>query len=98
MVWSSPTTAATAYAPSTFGDGSYQWRVTAYDASNNAIASSSWRAFTVDHVAPVVTNYTPNPSGTPKSKVQVTFSEKVLGSHDEVADGCTSPARRRSCR
>ncbi len=79
IVWSSPTTVATAYAPSTFGDGSYQWRVTAYDASNGAIASSSWRAFSVDSVAPTVTNFTPNPNGTPKSKVKVTFSEKVLG-------------------
>jgi hypothetical protein len=73
------TTPATAFAPSTFGDGSFQWRVTALDASNGAIAASAWRAFQVDSSAPSVTNYSPNPSGTPKSKVQVTFSERVLG-------------------
>lgn len=73
------TTPGTAFAPSTFGDGSFQWRVTALDPSNGAIANSAWRAFQIDSAAPVVTNYSPNPNGKPKSKVKITLSEPVSG-------------------
>ncbi len=72
-------TAATAYALSTANDGVYDWRVAALDPNGHAIAISGWRSFTVDGHAPVVTAYSPSSVGTPKSKVKVTFNEKVLG-------------------
>ncbi|HET7430654.1 MAG TPA: Ig-like domain-containing protein [Nocardioides sp.] len=73
------TTAATAYAPDHVNDGSYEWRVSALDPNGNPIAVSNWRSFVVDTQGPVVTSATPNPTGTPKSKVKVAFNEKVLG-------------------
>ncbi len=73
------TTAATSFAPSTVNDGSYLWRVTALDPSNGAIAASTWRPFQVDGTAPTLTAYSPNPTGTPKSRVKVKFSEAVTG-------------------
>lgn len=71
------TTAATAYAPDHFNDGSYEWRVSALDPNGNPIAVSGWRSFLVDSQGPVVTSATPQPYGTPKSKVKVTFNEKA---------------------
>jgi hypothetical protein len=72
-------TTATANAPSFFGDGSFDWRVIAYDPNNNPIAVSTWRHFAVDGAGPVVTAYTPSFRGLPKSKVKVSFNERVIG-------------------
>ena len=73
----SANTAATANAPSVIGDGSYQWRVTALDASGNVLGTSSWRGFHVDGTAPVVVKRSPDPTGTRKQNVVVVFNEKV---------------------
>jgi hypothetical protein len=73
------TTAATANAPSLFNDGAYDWRVRALDPNNNPIATSAWRHFTVDSLAPVVTALSPSSIGKTTSKVKLTFNEKVLG-------------------
>jgi Bacterial Ig-like domain len=75
----SVTTTATAHAPGAFSNGAYDWRVQALDPNGNPIATSAWRHFTVDSVAPTVTAFSPGSLGTPKSKVKVTFSEKVVG-------------------
>ncbi len=72
-------TTATAYAPSTIGDGSFTWRVTALDPNGGNMATSAWRTFTVDATRPVVTKVTPAPYGKPTSHLTVTFSEKVIG-------------------
>jgi hypothetical protein len=68
-------TAAPAYAPDRFGDGSYEWRVLALDPNGNQIAASSWRTFTVDSQGPVVTAYSPTGLAKPTSLVKVTFNE-----------------------
>jgi hypothetical protein len=73
------TTSATAHAPSLFNDGAYDWRVQALDPNNQPIATSAWRHFTVDSLAPRITAFSPSSIGTPKSKVKVTFNEQVLG-------------------
>ena len=72
-------TAATAYAASTVNDGVYQWRVVALDPNRGAIATSAWRTYTVDATLPTVLSASPSGFGTPKSKVVVTFSERVSG-------------------
>jgi hypothetical protein len=71
-------TAATANAPSILGDGSYDWRVRALDPNGNTIAASASRHFVIDSQGPVVTANSPS-IGKPKSKIKVTFNEKVLG-------------------
>jgi hypothetical protein len=76
---SSTATAATAYAPSTVGDGVYDWRIAALDPDNNVIALSTWRTFTVDSQAPVLRTFSPQGTGKPKSKVKISFNEKVSG-------------------
>ncbi|MDX6357226.1 MAG: hypothetical protein QOH37_280, partial [Nocardioidaceae bacterium] len=75
----SVTTAATANAPSSLNDGSYQWRVTALDPNGGAIAVSGWRAFKIDATAPTVTAYTPTGVAKRTAKVKATFAEKVKG-------------------
>jgi hypothetical protein len=76
----SATTTATAHAPQgPFGDGAYDWRVQALDPSNNPIATSAWRHFTVDSHGPALTAFSPSSVGKPTSKVKLTFNEPVLG-------------------
>lgn len=72
-------TAASAFAPDHFNDGSYQWRVFALDPNGNAIAVSGWRSFAVDSQGPVVTAYSPTGLAKPKSVVKVSFSEHTYG-------------------
>jgi hypothetical protein len=75
----SVTTAATANAPSSLNDGSYEWRVTALDPSGGGIAVSGWRSFKIDSAAPTVVAFSPTGVAKRTSKVKATFNEKVKG-------------------
>jgi hypothetical protein len=73
-------TTGLAWAPlSHIPDGRYEWRVSAYDQGNSLMGSSPWRPFKVDETPPTVTHKTPTSIGTPKTVVQVDFSERVRG-------------------
>jgi hypothetical protein len=60
-------------------DGSYEWRVSSFDASNNLMGASAWRPFRVDATAPTVIRKSPIETGIAKSVIRVDFSERVSG-------------------
>jgi len=74
-------TRQTAWAPTgPLGTGSFQWRVSSLDTSNNVIATTDWRGYTVDATAPTILKRKPEGSGIkPTSTFTITFSEKVQG-------------------
>lgn len=71
-------TVATAWAPSSFEDGTWTWSVTARDAAEQSLGTSVTRGFVVDATAPKVQKVKP---GKPKatSTLVVKFSERVKG-------------------
>jgi hypothetical protein len=96
----SATTAATSYAATTnLLDSRYEWRVTAYDTSNGALAASPWRGFLVDTAAPKVIKRSPGRRAKPTSNFVATFSEPVSGVSSATmrlyVDGRTTPLRAR---
>ncbi|HSS67822.1 MAG TPA: Ig-like domain-containing protein [Nocardioidaceae bacterium] len=60
-------------------DGSYEWRVSSFDASNNLMGASAWRPFRVDGTAPTVIRKAPIEIGFPNTGIKVDFSERVSG-------------------
>ncbi len=71
-------TYALSWAPtSELTDGRWEWRVTSLDSVGRAIASSDWRAFTVDDVNPSVTKRLPGKRAHRDSNWVVRFSERV---------------------
>ncbi len=74
------TTVGLSWAPTTtFADGGYEWRVSAYDAGNNLLGGSAWRGFTVDSSAPRVVKKTPTKTATRSASFVARFSEPVKG-------------------
>jgi hypothetical protein len=72
------TTVGLAWAPSKkISDGSWEWRITALDAGNQPMASSPWRAFRVDSVAPTVVSTSPSTTAKPGANFVAKFSEPV---------------------
>ncbi|MGH3335260.1 MAG: Ig-like domain-containing protein, partial [Nocardioides sp.] len=92
----SQSTPATAWATtSPVADGEYEWRVTAFDASNGSLGSSAWRGFTIDTTRPTVTKKAPGTRATRGSNFVVTFSEPVRGASSTTmklyVEGRTTP-------
>jgi hypothetical protein len=80
-VQESVVTRQTAWAPTdALGTGNFQWRVSSLDTSNNVIASTDWRGFSVDATAPTIVKRKPA-GGKVKATTAFTlvFSEKVVG-------------------
>jgi hypothetical protein len=74
------TTVGLNWAPTrTIPDGTYEWRVSSFDAGNKLLAASAWSQFTVDETAPTVRTKSPTNLATPTSTFKVGFSEKVTG-------------------
>ena len=71
-------TAALAWAPTKLlTDGSWQWRVTAYDSSSAAMKSSAWRTFYVDGTRPTVVGKSPTRTASRTANFVAKFSEPV---------------------
>ena len=74
------TTPGNAYATTkAISTGSYTWTVTALDAADKALGTSTTGSFRVDSTAPTVKSTKPGGSATPKSVFVIVFSEKVKG-------------------
>ena len=72
------TTYSTAWAPyRSISTGTWQWRVSSLDASNNLIQSSDWRTFSVDATAPTVLSHSPGSPAARSANFIATFSEAV---------------------
>jgi hypothetical protein len=89
-------TAATAWAPtSPIADGSWEWRVSAQDATGAVIKSSAWTDFEVDSTRPTVASVSPRTSATRTANFGVRFSEAVEGvspgTYRIYKSGSTSP-------
>ena len=61
----------------TIADGSYEWKVSAYDAAGNVLGGSPWRSFAVDSVAPKVVSKSPTRTASRSTNFVVKFSEPV---------------------
>jgi len=73
------TVAQAAAATGTLADGTYEWRVTAYDPSGGVLGQSVWRRFKVDTTAPVVVSKAPLTTATRTANFVAKFNEKVTG-------------------
>jgi hypothetical protein len=77
------TTSALAWAPtSILSEGTWEWRVSALDASSRVMSASPWRSVLVDSSPPTVTSRLPGSSVAADSNWVVTFSEPVQGVDD----------------
>jgi hypothetical protein len=73
-------TVGLAWAPtSQLPNGTSEWRVSSVDSAGKVVATSPWRAFRVDALAPTVTVTRPTSSAKPGTNVAATFSEPVKG-------------------
>ena len=73
-------TRQTAWAPlGALETGSFQWRVASLDTSNNVIATTDWRGYTVDATPPTIITRKPTGVVRTKSAFVLVFSEKVRG-------------------
>ncbi len=73
------TVAQAAAASTTFSDGVYEWRTTAYDPTGGVLAQSPWRRFRVDTTKPLVVKKTPLTTATRSANFVAKFNEKVRG-------------------
>jgi hypothetical protein len=72
------TTQATAWAPTKpVENGSWQWRVTAYDLDRNTLGTSAWRTLNVDTVRPRVVKKSPVKKAKRTANFVAKFSEPV---------------------
>jgi hypothetical protein len=72
-------TAGTSWTSEDIADGNWEWRVAAYDAANNTLGTTSWRAFKVDGTRPTVTSKSPATSGARTTNFVAKLSEPVTG-------------------
>jgi hypothetical protein len=74
-------TRQTAWAPmNALETGNFQWRVSSLDTSNNVIASTDWRGYSVDATPPTIVKRKPEGGAVkPTSTFVLVFSEKVVG-------------------
>jgi hypothetical protein len=73
-------TVGLAWAPtSQLPNGTSEWRVSTMDSAGKVVATSPWRKFQVDALAPTVTVTRPTSSAKPGTNVAATFSEPVKG-------------------
>ena len=72
-------TSGTSWTTDDIADGSWEWRVTAYDAVDNVLGTSAWRAFSVDATHPTVTTKSPRTSAYRTANFTAGFSEPVIG-------------------
>lgn len=72
-------TAGTSWASEDIPDGTYEWRVTAFDAVDNVLGVTDWRTFKVDATRPTVTSKSPSTRAYRTSNFVARFSESVWG-------------------
>ena len=72
-------TSGTSWASEDIGDGTWEWRVTAYDTVDNVLGMTAWRSFRVDGTRPTVTSKSPSTSGYRTTNLVARLSEPVTG-------------------
>ncbi len=72
-------TPGTSWTSDDISDGSWEWRVSAFDNANNLLGTTAWRAFRVDGTRPTVTSKSPASSGSRTASFVARFSEPVTG-------------------
>jgi hypothetical protein len=90
-------TPGTSWTTENVPDGTWEWRVTAYDAVDNVLGVSEWRSFQVDGTHPTVTSKSPTTRATRTANFTAGFSERVSGvsttSMKIVRKGYTTPLK-----